>query len=254
VPISVEKAPGELRVSNLSQPSRNDGGFFQRVIPRSYEEWDYTYKNNHRNERKFGDCRPPLQPLPDIPLPKPLDVELEAIESKDYVVTSTDEYYKFLWEVRGTITSASCTKLFKPPDPENLMFGERFINDHSGSRRLPYSGPAPFPSMKMFETRTKRYCNDNFVWFVAEYEEPGKTIVSKFSSSGEFLYNIRMYNPKIADNKLPKSMIRDSIEVKDGYVYFWWNQSLPRPSNASEFPNRMTRFRFREPDNEKFSK
>jgi len=214
VPIPVEKAPDVLRISNLSQPSRNDGWFFQRVIPRSYEEWNYSYKNNHRNERKFGDCRPPLKPLPDISLPPPIDIELEATESKDYIVKSADESYAVQWEKRGTITSANCAKLFKAPDPENLMSGEKFVNDTSGSKRLPYSGPTPFPSAKMFEKRTERYCDDNFIWFVAGHEEPGKTIITKYSNSGDFLYSIRMVDPDLANNKLARSMVRDSITVE----------------------------------------
>ena len=96
-PIPVETAPQVLRNANLSpnpasrfqphlstsdvqrnlvQHERQSDSHFQRSIPRNYDEWNSSYKNSHRNERKVGDCRPPLQPLPDVPLPKPVDVEL----------------------------------------------------------------------------------------------------------------------------------------------------------------------------------
>ena len=255
VAIPVEEAPDVLRIANLPKGSGNDGGFFQQVIPRTYEEWNYIYKNEHRNERKVWDCRPPLKPLADVPLPKPVDVELETVESIDYIVKGADEYYKSLSERKGTITRANCSKFFRPPNPEKLMLGERFINDPTGNIRLPYSGPTPFPSGRMLENRAERYCDDKFVWFVAGHEELGKTITTKYSASGDLLYNIRMDDPKTADNKLARSMVLDSITAENGYFYFYWVQSLPRPTNSSMgYPNRMTKFRFREPIHEAASK
>lgn len=41
------------------------GGEFQAKIPRGYDDWFYTAKNDYRYERKQGDCRPPAkQPEP----------------------------------------------------------------------------------------------------------------------------------------------------------------------------------------------
>lgn len=251
LPVPVEKAPELLRISNLPQDSRNDGGFFQPVIPRSYKEWNYVYKNEHRNERKVGDCRPPLQPLPDVPLPKPVDVELETIESIDYILKGAkagDDGVNLQKERTGTANRANCSKFFRPPNPENLMLGERFVNDSTGNKRLPYSGPAPLPSVRMFESRFKRYCDDKFVWFIADREEVGKTVISKYTTSGDLLYNIRMDDPQTADNKLFRSMVPDSITAENGYFYFHWIQELPAPANSvMVYPRRMTKFRFREP-------
>jgi hypothetical protein len=272
LPIPVEAAPRVLRNSNLSPEYpdnrqkhlsvedvqrlmyRYEGTSthnFQRAIPRTYEEWNYSYKNSRRNERRRGDCRPPLKPLPDVPLPKPVEIELETVESKDYIVKGADEYYKSLWEMKGSITRANCSMLFTPPNPENLMLGERFVNDSTGSKRLPYSGPTPYPSGRMLETRTERYCNDKFIWFVGGHEELGKTVITKYTISGDLAYNIRMDNPEIADNKLARNMVLDSISEEGGYFYFYWVQSLPKSNDpAMGYPNRMTKFRFREPVHE----
>lgn len=255
LPVPVEKAPDVLRISNLSQASRNDGGFFQKVIPRTYEEWNYEYKNEHRNERKVWDCRPPLKPLPDIPMPKPLDIELETVESQEYTLKSADEYYKSHWDKKGTITRANCSKLLLPPNPENLMFGERFINDQTGSKRLPYSGPIPFPSGRMLEKRAEHYCDEKYIWFVAEREEAGKTIISKFTSSGDILYSTRMTNPTSPVSKPIRRIVLDSFTSENGYFYFYWDQELPIPPKTSmQYPHRMTKFRFREPAQESISK
>ena len=255
VPVPVEKAPDVLRISNLPQGSRNDGGFFQKKIPRTYEDWNYQYKNEHRNERKVWDCRPPLQPLPDVLLPKPLDVELETVESTVYIVKSSNEYYKYLLERKGTATRANCTTLFRPPQPENLMLGERFVKDSTGNKRLPYSGPSPL-QLRMLEARAERYCDDKFVWFVAGHEEVGKTIITKYSTSGDFLYNIRISNPSNADGgKFAGKMVLDSLTTENNFFNFYWNQDIKRPDDRSlEYPNRMLKFRFREPIHEVTSK
>jgi hypothetical protein len=255
VPVPVEKAPETLRMANLPKRSGNDDGFFQKVIPRSYEEWNYMDKNQHRNERNVWDCRPPLKPPADVSLPKPVDVELETIESIDYIVKSADEYYKSLSERKGTITGANCSKFFKPPNPENIMQGERFVKDQTGNIRLPYSGPTPFPSGRMLENRTERYCDDKFVWFFAGHEERGKTVITKYTASGDLLYNIRMDDPKVADNKLARSMVLDSCTTENDYFYCYWVQSLPTLSSSTiAYPHRMTKFRFREPIHEATSK
>lgn len=251
VPVPVGKAPDVLRVANLPRNSGNDGGFFQADIPRTYEEWRYEFKNNHRNERLQGDCRPPLQPLPDVPLPKPEDVGLETVESTVYIVKSSAEYYKYLSERKGTITRANCFTLFRPPKPENLMLGERFVKDPTGSKRLPYSGPSPLP-LGMLETRTERYCDDKFVWFVAGHEELATTIITKYSITGDFIYNIRISNPQSADGRrFAGKMVLDSITTENNLFNFYWNQGIKRPDDHSlEYPNRMLKLRFREPMHE----
>jgi hypothetical protein len=105
----------------------------------------------------------------------------------------------------------------------------------------------------MLENRAERYCDDKFVWFVAGHEERGKTIITKYAASGDFLYNIRIDDPKVTDNKLARSMVLDSITAENGYFYFYWVQSLPSPT-PMVYPNRMSKFRFREPIHEAASK
>lgn len=249
--VSVEKAPAVLRVANLP----NVDGLFQEDIPRTYEEWRYAYKNNHRNERLQGDCRPPLKPLPDISMPNPLDIELETVENQEGIVRTSDDYYKSLSAHTGTIISANCSKLLLPPNPENLMFGKRFINDQTGNKRLPYSGPIPFPLGEMLEQRSESFCDDKYIWVIAKREELGKTIISKFTSSGDILYSVRMTNPTTPTAKLERNLLKDSFTSENGYFYFYWRQDLPILSNTpKQYPYRITKFRFREPTQDLISK
>lgn len=106
------------------------------------------------------------------------------------------------------------------------MAGELFVNDQTGKKRLPYTGPIPFPTGRMLETRAERYCNDKFVWFVAELEEKGKTIFTKYTAAGDFMYSIRFVKPRTADNNFPGAMVVNSLAAEGGYVSFFWDQSL----------------------------
>ena len=237
-PIPVDKTPVELRNANLRYRDHNPSiGYFQKTIPKSYDEWNYMYKNEHRNERKHGDCRPPLMPLADIQLPKAVDVELEIVESIDYFTKSADDYYKALFEKRGAITTENCSALIKPPNPAKKELGERFMNDPTGNIRLPYTGPTPIPSKMYFQSRTQRYCDDKFIWFVAANEEIGKTIITKYSANG----------PNITGGSVARSMVRDSMISENGYLYFLWDQNLlDSGKSVNGTRNRMTKFRFLE--------
>lgn len=87
--VPVEKAPVELRVSNLKIEGRNDAGFFQRVIPRTYEEWNYAYKKEHLNERKVWDCRPPrVAPPPDTVFENAIKRNIDANNNAKQVTAS----------------------------------------------------------------------------------------------------------------------------------------------------------------------
>jgi hypothetical protein len=269
-PVPVEQAPADLVNSNIStsrvwtgyrgrhfevsdvaqvvREAEGESHQLQAKIPRTYEEWHTKYKNSARNERQFGDCRPPPRSLPDISLPKPTDAVLEVVESSDYALTTSDEYYKSHWAKKGPVNRSNCSMLFKIASRENVMLGELFVNDPTGMKRLPYTGPIPFPSGQMLEKRAERYCNDKFVWFVAEHEELGKTVISKYTDSGEFIYNVRIVNPKTADNNLSRLMVMDSITADNGYFYFFWDQSLPSVHGTPrQYWHRMTKFRFKEP-------
>lgn len=270
ITISVEEAPKQLLKGNLSvydfrskngrafdwKEVESDVKFFegqsygqmQATIPRSYDEWHTKFKNSARNERQGGDCRPAPQPLPDIALPMPVDVDLEVVSSSDFSLSSADEYYKSHTDKAGGITRARCANLFKVADNENIMAGSLFIYDTTGKKRIPYSGPIPFPTGRMLEQRTLPHCNDLFVWFIAELEEPGKTTITKYNRSGDFLYSVRFSKPSTADNNRARTMVLDSLSADGGYVSFFWDQELPTvQSTPPQYWHRMTRFRFKEP-------
>ena len=249
IPVSSEKTPGILRTANLrSQPANTGEGYFQKKIPKSYNEWNYSYKNSYRNERSGGDCRPKLPPPAEIKLPPPNTIELNLVESSDISIATADDYYKLLWSKSGEINVKKCEGVFRTIYRDSLLIGDFFTKDSTETKRIPYTGSAPFPSRKTFEPRAYRYCNDNFVWFVSSQEMPEKTLITKYTITGDLVYNIAITNPSTTDNNLSKQMVLNSFSEEGGYIAFYWIQELPTDKGPPPiYWNRLSKFRFKEP-------
>lgn len=169
IPISVEHAPIILKEANLSpeypefgrmfpgdetayqqkhgRPSRDlshedvlkkmgavsqhSGGFFQARVPRSYDEWNYSGKKEHRYERRHNDCRPP--PVKTAPSPKfeAAKLRIDAAElraktvnaaiesfSTDTETVSKDDFLKArgVWTGTGYL-SGKCSGIVKTIEP-----------------------------------------------------------------------------------------------------------------------------------------
>lgn len=240
LPVPVEKAPDVLRISNLSQASRNDGGFLQRVIPRTYEEWNYMYKNSHRNERKVWDCRPPRQVPAKVVLPTPQEVSLEILETRNYSldrIINLDDWTRLAFDKER---DTYCSSLFKQADPDDSLLGERFTKDETGQKNVPYG---------KFDMRTgvKRLCDKDNIFFIAHLEEPGKMVVTKYTPNGDLQYRISFQNPEEVKGFVGYIMA-PTIKSEGGYLYFeWWHFM---DSNMQWHVKRSLKARFREPAHE----
>lgn len=236
-PVSVEKAPDVLRKSNISQPTENDGGYIQQVIPRTYEEWNYRQKNERLNERKFWDCRPPRAPLPQVVLPKAIEGLPEIIESIDYAPDRTVTGNDWSSLVFDKKREGECKKLFRPTDQNDHMQGQRFVNDNTGSK------PAPYSKTAQFNMGVRVIC-DEHVWFVTHQEEPGKIVISRFTVTGDLMYRTSFKNP----DQIPgfDGYIRiPTLRSEGGYLYFDWHYF--RTTNREWHIKRWLKMRMREP-------
>lgn len=237
-PVPVEKAPDVLRIANLPRHSSgNDGGYFQQVIPRTYEEWNYLYKNNHLNERQFGDCRPPRAPLPQAFLPVAIEGSPDILETIDYVservVPIGDEWGRLAFDQKR---EGACRKLFKPADPNDYMQDQRFINDSTGNKRVPYSRNG------QFQMGTRVLC-DEYVWFVTHQEERGKMIISRFTINGDFVSRISFPKPEPIQGYVGYISI-PSLRSEAGYLYFDWMDF--RNMHQEWYIKRILKMRMRE--------
>lgn len=240
LPISVENAPAELRVSNLSQPPRNDGGFFQHLIPRSYEKWNYLFKNNHLNERKFGDCRPPRAPLPQAALPSAIEDIPEVLKTTSYTpdrIAIGEEWAGFVFDLKR---EGACEKLFRPTDPNDYMQGQRFVNDSSGKK------PAPYSRTVQFNMGVRVLCDDDTVWFVTHQEVPGQIVISKYTVTGDLVFRTSFRNPDRVEGFTGYIRI-PSLRSEGGYLYFDWLDF--RDINREWHIKRWLKMRMKEPDN-----
>jgi hypothetical protein len=270
-PIPVEQAPAELRKPNISvfdvwtgyegrhfdttevarmlkvRELRGDRRI-QDSIPRSYDEWKSPSKDGERNDRQFGDCRPPPPGLQDVQLPAPVDVELQLVEFVD-VDDPENATSALRWKPRAQ-SQSNCNSALRIADSDNRIMGKRFTQDSTGSKVVPYAGPSPVRGHTMLDYRTFSYCDANYIWFVAAKEEVGKVHISKYARSGDLLYNVRFASPENLVPNLGSGMVLGTVEAEGESLTFYWSQSLPRvtlPNQSTRYPARLSKFRFTEP-------
>jgi hypothetical protein len=169
-PIAADQAPAVLRTANLSiadpRPSKGhlsveevqqtierkqaaSHRFFQREIPTGYDEWRYLYKNSHRNQRQRDDCRPPRVPPPAMVLPAPFEGSPAILETITYApdrIASADDWSQLVYDRRR---DEDCKKLFRPTDPDDDFSGQRFVQDPTGTKPVPYSPRKEFDERRM---------------------------------------------------------------------------------------------------------
>ena len=134
IPIPVEQAPAELKYVNLPGDERA-----QAIIPRSYDEWNYEYKNSYLNERRRNDCRPPRTQLPQVTLPAATEVTPAVLEAINYTpdrLSIGEDWTRLTFD---KMREGGCGKLFRPADSNDSMQDQRFIHDKTGNKRVPYS-------------------------------------------------------------------------------------------------------------------
>lgn len=217
----------------MSPAEQHSAGFFQRTIPRTYEEWNYSYKNNHLNERKYNDCRPPRAPLPLVILPSAIEGSPEVLETINYTLDRipTDDEWKLL--TFDQKREGECKKLFRPTNRDDYRQGQRFINDSTSNKPVPYSKSA------QFDMGVRVLC-DEYVWFVTHQEEPGKIVITKFTITGDLFFRTSFRNPdRIGYINIP------SLRSEGGYLYFDW---MDRSKIKGEWHiKRILKMRMREP-------
>ncbi len=232
-----DMSPTDIQ-GKMSSAEHNSGGFFQRVIPRTYDVWNYMYKNNHLNERKQGDCRPPRKAPPPVALPAAIESSPEILNAINYApdrVAVGDDWSNMVFDNKR---EGECKKLFRPTDPNDYMKGQRFINDSTGSKPVPYSRTAQF-------NMGVRVLCDDYVWFITHQEEPGKIVISKFTLTGDLVYRTSFRNPDRVDGFIGYIRV-PSLRSQDGYLYFDWLDF--RDINREWHIKRWLEMRVREPE------
>lgn len=195
--------------------SDKGSSFFQSVIPRNYDDWHYDYKVSYKNERLSGDCRPPRQVPTKVKLPTPKLVTLEILKTKDYNpewVVGTEEWSRLVF---SQSRYDYCKSLFKQVTTKDLFVKERFVKDSTVQKNVPYSE---------FDVHTgaKRVCEGDSIWFVAHLETPNAITVTKYTTSGDFLYRLAFKRPDEV-NGFIGYINEPSFHSENGYLNFeWW--------------------------------
>ncbi len=259
IPISVEQAPSILQDANLSprypdfpkyrslsrddvltnirEVERSPEGSFQAKIPRSYDDWHYVYKNSYLNERRQGDCRPPRAQLPQAVFPAAIVSAPEILETINYTpdrISIGDDWSNLVFDLKR---EGECKKLFRPTDTNDYMQGQRFVKDSTGKK------PAPYSRTAQFNMGVRVLC-DEYVWFVTHQEEKGKIVISKFTITGDLVYQTSFRNPYRIEGFVGYIRI-PSLRSEGGYLYFDWLDF--RDTNREWHIKRLLKMRLREP-------
>lgn len=233
IPIPVEQAPAELKYVNLPGDERA-----QAIIPRSYDEWNYEYKNSYLNERRQNDCRPPRTQLPTVVLPAATEGTPEVLETINYTpdrLSIGDDWARLTFDKKR---EGGCEKLFRPADPNDSMQDQRFIHDKMGKKRVPYSRSG------QFQMGTRVLCDDKYVWFVTHQEEPGKILITKYTISGDLALRVSFLRPELLQGFVGYISI-PSLRSEDDYLYFDWMDF--RDINREWHIKRLLKMRMRIP-------
>lgn len=246
--INADNLTHQQVLTNIANYQTRSGGYFQARIPRTYAEWEYSGIDEAKNTRRSGDCRPPPAGPQEVALPAPKDIELQLVESTD-VDDQIQAEELLRWQPTPQ-SARNCQAIVRTADLKDRMAGKRFTKDPTGSKPVPYFGPAPVrdaqglaPFVRAFE-----YCDTEFVWFVAEKEEVGKVHVTKYTLQGDMVYSVRFQQPKTVANLANGRILVDLVKSEDGYFMFYWISSLPSVADKSgAHPARIAKFRFTEP-------
>lgn len=223
-PISVENAPEFLRQANLPIPSRYDGDSIQTTIPRSYDEWNYKYKKNHRDERNVWDCRPPRTPPRPVDLPEASVVNVEVLDAvifeldKIYVQSEWAPHHFYLKEEK------SCKKTLILADDQDTYKGRRFFADTSKLIEVPYTD-------KYGRGEVVELCDED-VLFVSRNEWSGFYVFTKYSLNGNLKYRIAIQNPAPVSGYFGTIRI-PSIRFASGYLSFEFEYFIDRWSKSA---------------------
>lgn len=271
-PVPVEKVPSAIRKANLSPyyPSDvlgevieaaggrafrgmsvadvqramkirpPDAGFFQQIIPRTYREWNYSYKTSYLDERKKGDCRPPRVLSPKVELPTPTEESPEILETINYPPEHDIDWPGQLQFDKKNNTA--CSKLFRPTDPDDIMQGHRFTKDITGKKPVPYLERA---QLKM---GVRVICGYDYIWFVDKsvIKLPRKAVITKFTLRGDLVSRVSFLTPN--ENVFAGDIAISSLRTEDGYLYFDWQYySDNNAQHPKSYLVQMLKMRMREP-------
>lgn len=228
---------------NIREVEGSSGGGFQAKIPRGYDSWYSTYKNSYRNERKINDCRPPRTQLPPLILPTATGGSPELLETIDYApdrVSTGDDWERLTFDQKR---ERECKKLFRPADPDDYMQDQRFINDSTGKKRVPYSKSG------QFQMGARVLC-DEHVWFVTHQEERGKIVITKLTITGDLVFRVSFPKPEPIPGFVGYISI-PSLRSEAAYLYFDWMDF--RDINREWHIKRILKLRMREPQAEVIS-
>jgi hypothetical protein len=193
-------------------------GSVTRQIPTNFAEWRSKYKNQWRVSHESDGC---ADTVPSNEDPTHIQsvgqssqsVALEVLEDKTYSPELVITGYEQLQSGKGKDMSfdealdARCNALLKhvgdDTDRPELRGWYLFVNDPTGNKKA--------------RKTAGLFCDDNAVWFVDYAMEGGRTVLTKFTITGDPVYRMSFAKPDLGG-----FILQPTFRRAGGYFYFDW--------------------------------
>jgi hypothetical protein len=166
---------------------------------------------------------------------------METIDYDPVRVFSQKEWGMFFFD---QARSDACKSRFRFADEDDQFLGQRFVDDPSGSKVVPYV----VQGQRLGYVAT--LCDDH-IWFINHYNEsPFQLAVTKYSRQGDLIYRIGIRMPEGLTAPGPNYSQR-SVASHHGYLYFDWVVSSSERGQKLEpewHVRRVLKLRAKEPD------
>jgi hypothetical protein len=218
------------------------GGFIQRELPVTWEQWKYPGKNSYKyRPRRYG-CTYNV-PSTDDPSHIQWPTQPAAVVTLERL---SDEVFDPIWIWKGS-REGNDFGLYMSDDARKKACDDvvKLVGDDAEDPRL-----RGWFIFKKDETRKKKarntytqMCDESSIWFFSG-DAPGYLYITRFTHSGELLYRVRFARP-VEDQQFPGGTRRSTIRSEGGYVYFeWWHT---QQSGYDRLIQKRSAYRFKEP-------
>lgn len=199
-------------------------GYFKSAIPRDFASWQNRTKNQYRVSHYKDGCRDRVPSNEDQTHPQSRgqqsqEAHVETMETKvftpDWIVKGDQQNQSEKWNAiawnpeREKRCKALVRRVGDDTDKPELRGWLLFVGDQTGTKKARDTGQI--------------FCSTDAIWFFDYAVEPSYTVVSKFSTMGDFIYRAHFKTPDSLSG-FPGGILQPTFRAEDGYLYFeWWN-------------------------------
>ena len=223
-----------------AEAERSSRGFKMQAIPTDFASWQYGSKNSYRVGHYGDGCRHTVPSTADLSHPESpgqpsQPVSLDVLETKVFDpawVMSNEEWSALSWDqAQDTRCQAFVKRVGDESDTPTLRGWLLFVHDPTGRKKARPTGPM--------------FCDGKALWFVDYAVERERTVLTKFTIAGDFVYRVSFAKPD-APAAMRRRIAQSTFRAENGYLAFEWRNS--NQSGRERHVTRIMKVRVREPE------